>query len=449
MKYPVFVTLGLLAFLFPLSAQSSGAPNSQNAPSSQNSADFESSLFANSSDGAAPGTSSTGVTNSSAEGSTVIPAPTGGDQNGFPSFKPGEIAKTDYLVGGSAVVSGSTTVQTQSAGYVALSDIQGKLFAKVTVPDYGSLFISYVAAQPLFRGASGTGLPSPISLGGTGYPNAYAVQYGLSEIHYSFDIAKVLFIRLGNQLISWGPSQIWTPVDFINLQKTDAFAALDTRIGKPGLRLHLPFTGGNLFTFADFSNLAPNGQYTYDDPVNKINLGGRVDFTAGDFEFGLTGYGGAQAQTRGGVDFSGRIWGTTVYGELALSPEYSSYPSYIQTSMGFSKTLDELKRWTLSAEAFYNSKGDPQTYLYGGRYYAYMALKADELFSPYLSSTVSALSNLDDQSYQIKLAESFSFPQAVPFTAELSYSGGGTNTELTQYTGAGAISLRLYTVISF
>ena len=439
MKYPVCIAFGLLVLLFPLAAQNAGQPDTQN------SADLEASIFANSSDGSPPSSSVSG------EAPAVTSAQTGGDQNGFPSFTPGETAKTDYLVGGSVVASGSTTTQTQSAGYLALSDLQGKLFAKVTVPDYGSLFVSYAAAQPLFRGASGSGVPSLVSLGnmGSGYPNAYAVQYNLSEIHYSFDIAKVLFVRVGNQLISWGPSQIWTPVDFINLQKSDAFAALDTRIGKPGLRLHMPLSWGNLFAFADFSNLVTNGQYTYSDPVDKTNLGGRVDFTAGDFEFGLTGYGGAQAQTRGGVDFSGRLLGTTVYGELAAAPDYSSYTSYVQTALGFSKTLDELKRWTLSAEAFYNSKGDPQSYLYRGRYYAYLALKADEFISPYLSSTVSALSNLDDQSYQIKLAESFSFPRAVPFTAELSYSGGGTNTELTQYTGAGAIALRLYTVISF
>jgi hypothetical protein len=67
-------------------------------------------------------------------------------------------------------------------------------------------------------------------------------------------------------------------VDFINREKVNAFTALDTRIGKPGLRLHVPLSWGNVFAFADFSNLAPNGQYDYGDPARKTNVGGRRDF---------------------------------------------------------------------------------------------------------------------------------------------------------------------------
>ena len=57
-----------------------------------------------------------------------------------------------------------------------------------------------------------------------------------------------------NQLISWGPSQVWTPVDFVNLQRSNPFSSIDLRVGKPGLRLHLPMEGSDLFLFADLSD---------------------------------------------------------------------------------------------------------------------------------------------------------------------------------------------------
>jgi len=62
-----------------------------------------------------------------------------------------------------------------------------------------------------------------------------------------------VFLRLGNQLISWGPSAIWTPVDFINLQRLNPLSPLDLRVGKPGLRIHVPLGISNVFLFGDFS----------------------------------------------------------------------------------------------------------------------------------------------------------------------------------------------------
>jgi hypothetical protein len=62
-------------------------------------------------------------------------------------------------------------------------------------------------------------------------------------LYYSFDVAKAVFLRIGNQLISWGPSAIWTPVDFINIQRASPLSTLDLRVGKPGMvSLNLAYT---------------------------------------------------------------------------------------------------------------------------------------------------------------------------------------------------------------
>jgi len=130
-----------------------------------------------------------------------------------------------------------------------------------------------------------------------------------------------------------------------------------------------------------------------------------------------------------------------------------------------SRTLDELKRWTLSAEGFYNSSGrdlsgysdsgimalpaSQRTPLYQGEFYGYAALAASELFSPSLATTFSVLANLSDYSYSIKLAESFSFPHSVPFSVFISWSGGGEDKEFTRYAGDGSVSLSLSPRLEF
>jgi hypothetical protein len=78
--------------------------------------------------------------------------------------------------------------------------------------------------------------------------------------------------------------------------------------------------------------------------------------------------------------------------------------------------------------------------LYQGQFYAYGSLAASELFSPSLSTTVSAIANLSDMSFSVTLAEAFSFPRAVPFSLSLGWSGGGADKEFTRYAGDGAMS---------
>jgi len=377
-----------------------------------------------------------------------------------------DAVKTEYLVGGTVVASAGAGFTSALDELTALSTVSGKLFAKVSVPDYGALFIAYNARHSLFQSYSGSGTPPSAS-------NPYVPSYSLAELHYSFDLAKVLFVRLGNQLIAWGPSRIWSPVDFINLEKADAFASLDARAGKPGLRLHLPLPRANAFLFADFADLvtASGSTWTGGDPVETVNLGGRFDFTAGPFEFGLTGYGGKSAQARFGADASGRLLGTTVYGEFALKPGYDDYSYAAQASLGFSRSLGELKLWTLSGEGFYNSAGqdlsgysagdlvvavntatltsDETRALYQGELYAYAALSAAELFSPSLSTTLSGIVNLSDVSFRLTLSEAFSFPRAVPFTLSVTYAGGGADKEFTRYAGDQAVSVSASTRVEF
>jgi hypothetical protein len=362
-----------------------------------------------------------------------------------------EAARTEYLVGGSALVSAQGYAPIAMDGYAAAASLEGKAFAKVTVPDYGSLYLSYGIAQPFFAGLAGSG-PSlaapPVDLS--------SPTYVMPELHYSFDVGKKVFLRLGKQLLAWGPSRVWSPVDFVNSSHADFFAPIDLRQGKPGARLHVPMGSYNAFLFADFSaDASPTG---VSDPASATLLDARLDGTMGGFELGLTGMVGSHVQDRGGFDFSGDFLGTAVYGELAFAPPYSGYDGWAMASLGFSRSLGDLKRWTISGEGFYNSRGSDLTGnyaamaadpLYGGEWYAYAALSAKELFSAYLATVGSALANFSDRSYSLKLEEDFAFPGSVPFSLALAFAGGGAGKELTFVGGNDSLSITAQTRIDF
>jgi hypothetical protein len=336
-------------------------------------------------------------------------------------------------------------------GYAATASIEGKAFAKVSVPDYGSLYLSYGLAQPFFAGLAGSGsslAAPPVDLS--------SPSYVMPELHYSFDIGKKVFLRVGKQLLAWGPSRVWSPVDFVNSSHADFFSPIDLRQGKPGARIHVPMGSYNAFLFADFS--ADASLAGVRDPASATLLDARLDGTMGGFELGLTGMFGSQVQDRGGFDFSGDFLGAGVYGELALAPAYSGYGAWAMASLGFSRSLGDLKRWTISGEGFYNSRGSDLTGnaaamaaepLYNGEWYAYAALNGRELLSPDLATTLSTLMNLSDSSFTLKLEEEFSFPRSVPFSLALSYYGGGAGKEFTLVSGDDSLSLSAQTRIEF
>jgi hypothetical protein len=360
--------------------------------------------------------------------------------------------RTEYLVGGVAVVSAGASFPATLDGYAASSSLAGKVFAKVSVPDYGSLLMSYNVSQALFAGLAGTGvaaLAPPLDLSGP--------RFAPAEIHYSFDIGKLVFLRIGKQLVAWGPSVVWTPVDFLNVEKADSFSAFDQRQGRPGLRLHVPVGTVNVFAFADFSGLVAHGAVL--DPADVVDVAGRIDLVLGGFELGLTGFGSAHKQNRIGLDFSGDLLSFATYGEVGWAPAYDSYNYRLLASLGFSRALGDLRRWTVSAEAFYNSDGADFTGdlaamaghapLYMGRWYAYAALEGRELFSPDLTTKLSCLANFSDGSFRLQLGESLSFPRSVPLTASLAWVGGGKDKEFTALVGDASLSLSISTRLEF
>jgi hypothetical protein len=365
----------------------------------------------------------------------------------------GGAAKTEYLVGGEALVSATSAFPSDFGGYALSSAASGKLFAKVSVPDYGSLYASYGVYEPFFGADGGDGAAALAAGSASSSPS-----YALTEFYYSFDFGKLVFVRLGKQLLAWGPSVVWSPVDFANAQKYDFFAPVDLRQGESGLKLFAPIGKANATFFADFSGVDA-AEISSRAGFRAARYSARLDATIGGFELGISGLASEAAQAQAGLDFSGDLLGAAVYGELAAAPAYSGYTRSWAASLGLSRSLDDLKRWTFSAEGFFQSAGSDYTgnpaamsslpSLYIGKYYGYAALKADELFSKDLASTVSGLANLSDFSYTVSFQEDFSLPNAPSCSLLVSYAGGGENKEFTYLAGDGSLSLTARTLIQF
>ncbi len=359
-----------------------------------------------------------------------------------------------YMVGGSFLAALSAGTSTAFDGYSANGSFSGKAFAKVSVPRYGQLYLSYDLQHTLFQGAGGSTIAIP-----TG-SDLFANDFALSEFFYDFDLAKKLFVRVGNQLVAWGPSNVWTPVDFINSEKASSLQSIDLRRGKPGIKLFIPFSSWDVTAFTDFSNSIQNGVVT--DLSKTTNIALRTAVTVGGFELGLSTYLGGSIQNRYGFDFSGDLLGNAVYGELALLFPYNSYSWSYASSLGLSRSLGELKRWRLQGELFYNSKGTDVTSdypamiadnafvpLYVGKIYGYASLSKTQFLTSFLDLTVSGISNFSDGSYQAKLSSKFSIPNIVPFTLAVSYNGGGSGKEFTYFSGNNALVFDLQVLAQF
>ena len=357
------------------------------------------------------------------------------DQSVEQSRQEEKAAALEYLVGGVFLMNHAAASTAAFDSYTASGSFSGKSFVKLTVPGYGSVYLGGNFRHYLYQAQAGLAAPAD---------EAADDLLELAELYVSFDIAKKVFFRIGDQLIAWGPSIIWTPVDFINAQKADSRASVDLRVGKPGLRVHVPLRRSNLFLFADLSEVVSAGKMN--DLAERTNFGLRWDLTALGAELGLTTYLGADIQNRLGLDLSSRLLGIDVYGEAAVAFAHGAEEASYGLSTGFQRVFGELKNWTLQGEFFYNSAGQEEilspdfTPFYVGKVYGYLGLTKQDLIGTVLDGTLSAFQNMTDGSFSLSLKGSFDLPKAVPFSVSLTYTGGEAGDEFTYFSGQNGLS---------
>jgi hypothetical protein len=343
----------------------------------------------------------------------------------------------------------------EAAGYHAVtpasngSDARffGKAFLKATKADIGSLFIGYNYSWFLYASAGDGHF-------GTFYrvqkPDPLDIKASLSEFHLSFDIRKLVFIRIGSQLQSWGASWFWTPADFINRQKAQAsvLSVVDVRAGKPGVRLHVPYKSMNLFLFTDLSGLISKGEAGVFG--EKVAQAWRIDGTFNGINIGTVGYIGKNRHEQIGFDATGNLFGIDIYGELACTfrKAFDKAPDYA-FSVGGSRLFGRERNWTGRTEFYLNGTGfldvdqsrlspGEFTPFYSGKYYLYGEVTGTNLVNSTLAVSLFGFGNLADRSYSTTLQLTLDLPGVLPFTVYGRYYGGRADREFTRSFGGTA-----------
>ena len=402
-------------------------------------------------------------------GQDIFDAP-GFDQTVQQSTQQEQKGKLETQLGGTLLYDTSAATTVDLAGYGAAGSFSGKGFAKVNVPDYGTLYLAYNFSKNLYQGAAGTVPGTSYGSGGPVLSQAagdlYGVSYALAEFYASVDIVHAVFFRIGNQLLAWGPSIIWTPVDFINLQKVNPLSPLDLRVGKPGIRVTVPLGISDIFLFTDMSGTVTptgsGGSPVVNDPLQTVNLAARWDITLLGFELALSGYTGKSIQSQTGFDLSGRLLGFDVYGELAAGIPTPGMPFTWSTSVGFQKTLGELSYWSVAGELYYGDSGTSdinvypglaaaQTFnpFYVGKLYSYAAFTRSHIFIDGLSATLAGFADFSDGSFLARLSTAIHLPKVPPFTFNLTWAGGGANKAFTWFSGNDSLTAELQMLVQF
>jgi hypothetical protein len=311
---------------------------------------------------------------------------------------------------------------------------------------------------------SETGSASLSSLFGT--PRT-GPQVRLDQLWLRFDIDHTVFVTAGKQHVRWGTGHVWSPSDYLHVQRRNPLEVFDARTGTTMLKLHLPIESKAWNFYAYGIAEGPEGVPT----ISRLGAAARAELVFDVTELGLGAYAQKGTDPKFAADLSTGIGDIDIFLEVALRnrndvdrvryapnatidlPDRESwqndqdfqqsqftavaesrYPRFResgyrpQTVAGLSYSIKyhENDVFTISAEYFYNPLGyansnvypgliapradplrDPATYFYLGKHYAAIVLTAPSPFSLDLHSfTLSTLGNLSDRSFVSQLSYS-------------------------------------------
>lgn len=225
-------------------------------------------------------------------------------------------AKMQILLGGTLQFSSYWMVPEQFDQYTNFLAFNGIVFLSLLYEPYAKFFVSESFSHSMVAFSDPAIPASSPFLSLTELNNSF----NLLEIFFDFSFKNAVFFRIGKQVIHWGAANIWTPVDFINFAKYNPFSDIDSREGKPGIRIHIPIKQFNFFAFFDFNNTFPNTD-TISNYLDATSLALRADYTIGDFELALSSYFSKGQASIFGFDLSGYLLGFDIVAEASFSLE--------------------------------------------------------------------------------------------------------------------------------
>lgn len=194
-------------------------------------------------------------------------------------------------------------------------------------------------------------------------------SYGwlLKEAFVDLAASGSVTFRIGKQVLQWGRSTFWNPVDLVNYEKKNFFDMDRSREGATGMRTHVAFgTGLNFYSFFDVGNA---------EAGRDIAGAGKVEFVVGATEIAFSGWTKRGYVPVYGAEISTKVFGIDVKSECSLS-EGSNTPRYVgegflvsaedrsgdpvaRATLTLTKSFDWdlADRITVIAEGLYNGAG--------------------------------------------------------------------------------------------
>jgi hypothetical protein len=134
----------------------------------------------------------------------------------------------------------------------------------------------------------------------------------LDQLWLKFDIARALYLTIGQQPVRWGTGKIWNPLDFLRDDHRDPLTFFDERTGVTLVKLHVPVESlaWNFYAVALLDRA---------DSLDRIGVAGRAEFVVGPTEMALSAKYRQDDAPRFGFDVSAGVWDLDLYAEVALS----------------------------------------------------------------------------------------------------------------------------------
>ncbi|TNF26054.1 MAG: hypothetical protein EP329_21940 [Deltaproteobacteria bacterium] len=195
----------------------------------------------------------------------------------------------------------------------------------------------------------------------------------VDQLWIKTDIARSVFVTLGQERIKWGASRIWNPTDFVNATFRDPLAIFDERTGVPMLKLLIPVDTWNFYLIGLLG-----GASRFDEP----GVAFRIEKAFSASEVSLSGTAGKGRRTAFGADLSTALGPFDLTAEVAVSDErdtlqYSGTFSFDPITLPDSEAYG---KWAarFSAGLQYAFKPNDDDVQYLGVEYFYNPLGADD-----------------------------------------------------------------------
>jgi hypothetical protein len=246
---------------------------------------------------------------------------------------------------------------------------------------------------------------------------AKKINVQLIEIWLKLDIARRIFVTIGQQRILWGTTRLWNPVDFVNQSQRPLLNPFDGRGGVPMVKLHLPIEslGWNFYLAGLLDDVTT---------LDKGGFVGRAEMVFSTIELGINGAYRKGLDPRVGLDLSAGIWDFELTAEAGLRfDERFKNHMALQVSAGLQyqfKVFDD-DTAIIGGEYFYNQQGvsnvNPLELFDGTRQFFYAGKHYGALFATLprpgrlddWTFTLSGIGNLSDQTFVGRLDVSVTF----------------------------------------